>query len=106
MFQVVISKLRNIVVLSCFFFCEIQIIFCFFLPGVKGPCVSPIDFYIRTFVEMNRICNNAMLSEINTFIRGVATNTGLGEGSRFNSGPFLYRKCGGSVKEPNISSSC
>ena len=83
-FQVVISRLRNIVVLSYFLWSSNQ--FLFFLN--RSPCVLAMDFGIRTFLEINGICSNAMLSEINTFFRGVATNTGLGEGSRFKSGPF------------------
>ena len=39
-----------------------------------------------------------------THIRGVATNSGLG--ARFKSGPFLYRKYEGDIKESNVYSSC
>ena len=40
-------------------------------------------------------------------IQGVATNSGLDGGrSRFKSGPLLYRKNEGGIKESNVSSSC
>ena len=43
--------------------------------------------------------------------RDIDTNSGLGEGGgggggRFKSGPFLYGKDEGGIKESNIFSSC
>ena len=42
--------------------------------------------------------------------RDIDTNSGLGEGwgggGRFKSGPFLYGKYEGAIKESNIFSSC
>ena len=69
---------------------------------------------IRILTKLRRYLSKCVLRTlfyafVEIHIRGVATNSGYGEGRggvRFKSGPFLYRKYEHGIKMSNVSSPC